>query len=165
MRRLIFTAALIALAGTAQAQTTREASGPGQAIVVQPGGITWGPAPEVLPKGARAAVLEGDPAKAGEFTLRLWMPSGYRIPPHYHPAVEHVSVISGTFWVGMGDRFDESKLTALQPGAFGAIPIGMRHFAATREEVVIQLHGTGPWGLVYVNPADTPKPSRIRSMR
>lgn len=127
------------------------------AIVVSPDAMTWGPAPAVLPAGAKLAVLEGDPSKPGLFTMRLWMPAGYRIPPHYHAADEHVTVISGRFRVGMGDRFDDTKLGTLASGSFGMIPTGMHHFAMAQDETVIQLHGMGPWGLTYVNPADDPR--------
>ncbi|MGH8721118.1 MAG: cupin domain-containing protein, partial [Burkholderiales bacterium] len=95
--------------------------------------------------------------KAGEFTLRLWMPDGYTIPPHYHPRTEHVTVIAGTFLVGMGDRLDPATFGELPTGTFGAIPAGMRHFARAKGEVVVQLHGVGPWGMTYVNPADDPR--------
>ena len=126
-------------------------------IVVMADAVQWGPAPAVLPPGAKVAVLEGDPAKPGVFTMRLQMPDGYRIPPHYHPAMEHVTVISGTFMVGMGDTFDESQMKTLSAGSFGAIPPRMRHYAMAHGETVLQLHGTGPWRLVYVNKADDPR--------
>jgi quercetin dioxygenase-like cupin family protein len=125
--------------------------------VATPSSITWGAAPAVLPPGAKAAVIEGDPGQAGAFTLRLWLPDGYTIPPHFHPVAEHVTVIQGTFMVGMGDQLDASKFAQLPSGTFGLIPPGMKHFARAKGEVVIQLHGTGPWGLIYVNPADDPR--------
>lgn len=127
------------------------------AIIAVPSSITWGPAPAVLPPGARLAVVEGDPAKAGAFTMRLSLPGGYRIPPHFHPVDEHVTVITGTFFVGMGETFDASKATELPTGTFAALAPGVRHFAFTKAETVIQLHGVGPWGLTYVNPADDPR--------
>ena len=89
--------------------------------------------------------------------MRLSMPDGYRIPPHFHPADEHVTVISGKFQVGMGDTFDAAKLSTLPAGTFGMIPAGMHHFARAKGATVLQLHGTGPWKLTYVNPADQPK--------
>jgi hypothetical protein len=85
------------------------ASDKAHAIVATPNVIQWGPAPDVLPPGAQAAVLEGDPAQPGPFTLRLRLPADYRLPPHYHPVTEHVIVLEGTFYVGMGDVFDASK--------------------------------------------------------
>lgn len=135
----------------------QSASAPGaQAIVALPDALEWGPAPAILDAGARMAVIEGNPAEAGEFTLRLRMPAGYRIAPHYHPVTEHVTVLQGTFLVGMGESFDESAMMALPVGTFGAIPAGMRHYALAQDEVIIQLHGVGPWRLIYVDPADRP---------
>jgi quercetin dioxygenase-like cupin family protein len=127
------------------------------AIVVMPDNVQWGPAPASLPAGATASVLEGDPSKPGLFTMRLRMPDGYRIAPHYHPAMEHITVVSGAFKVGMGEAFDEAQMQTLPAGSFGGIPPGMRHYAMAQGETVIQLHGTGPWRLVYVNKADDPR--------
>lgn len=132
-------------------------SGKPHAIVATPNVIQWGPAPDILPQGAQAAVLEGDPSKPGPFTLRLRMPADYRIPPHYHPVTEHVTVLEGTFYVGMGETFDASTATGLPTGTFAALGPGVRHFALTKGQTVIQLHGVGPWGLVYVDPADDPR--------
>ena len=126
--------------------------------ITTPQSTKWGPGPAVPPAGARAAVLDGDPATSGLFTLRLMLPPGYRIPPHFHPADEHVTVISGKLNVGMGDQFDKKKGTVLHSGAFGVIPAGMHHYAWASGRTVIQLHGMGPWKLTYVNPADAPKP-------
>jgi quercetin dioxygenase-like cupin family protein len=134
------------------------AQGP-KAIVVTPDATQWSPAPASLPAGAKLAVLDGDPTKPGLFTMRLSIPDGYRIPPHFHPVDEHVTVISGNFQVGMGDSFDATKLSTLPAGTFGMIPAGMRHFAQAKGATVLQLHGTGPWKLTYVNPADQPKPT------
>ena len=125
--------------------------------ITTPQSTKWGPGPAVLPAGVRAAILDGDPAKSGPFTMRLAFPPGYRIPPHSHPADEHVTVISGNLNVGMGDQFDKKKGTALHAGTFGVIPAGMHHYAWASGRTVIQLHGMGPWKLTYVNPADAPK--------
>lgn len=136
---------------------TAAPSGKPHAIVATPNVIQWGPAPDILPPGAQAAVLEGDPSKPGPFTLRLLLPANYRLPPHYHPVTEHVTVIEGTFFVGMGDTFDASKATELPVGTFAALEPGVRHFALTKGRAIIQLHGVGPWALVYVDPADDPR--------
>jgi quercetin dioxygenase-like cupin family protein len=152
---LLFTGLVIA-GSNAGAQTVP--GGPAQhAVVALPDKIAFGPAPAILPPGAQLAVMEGNPAEAGSYTMRLRAPSGYRIPPHFHPAFEHVTVIRGTFKVGMGDKFDPSKMTALPAGAFAALAPGVRHYAQTEGETVIQLHGTGPWTLTYVNPSDDPR--------
>src|SRR5215471_8895027 len=115
--------------------------------VYTPKEIKWADAPPVLPPGARAVVLEGDPGKEGPFVLRVWMPDGYRILPHTHPKPERVTVISGTFHVGMGEKFDPDKGQAMPAGSFGTRPAGMKHFVWTKGETVIRLHGTGPWSL------------------
>ena len=128
-------------------------------IVALPDQLTWGPAPAVLPPGAKLAVLEGDPTVAGPYTMRLQMPDGYRIPPHFHHATEHVTVVKGTFKVGMGEAFDGSKMTALPTGTFAALEPGVRHFAEAKGVTILQLHGDGPWGLTYVNQADDPRGS------
>ncbi len=151
MHRVTLALALVCCASVATAQDSRSA------VIATPASLKWGPAPSILPAGARLAVLDGDPTKAGAFTMRLMMPPGYRIPPHFHAMDEHVTVISGHLEVGMGDKFDRKGGTTLHAGTFGMIPAGVHHFAWTNGRTVIQLHGTGPWGLQYVNAADTPK--------
>ena len=116
----------------------------------------WKAAPPSLPAGAKLAVIEGNPAEAGPFTMRISLPNGYRIAPHFHPGVEHATVVKGTFRVGMGDKFDSSALTSLPVGAFAAMEPGTHHFAEAQGETIVQLHGIGPWSLTYVNPADDP---------
>lgn len=85
------------------------------------------------------------------------MPDGYRIQPHYHLQFEHVTVVSGTLNLGMGDTFDESKGNTMPAGTFGFLPPHMKHFAWANGETVIQLHGKGPWDIVYVNRKDDPR--------
>jgi hypothetical protein len=119
--------------------------------------IQWKEGPASLPPGAKFAVLEGDPSKEGVFTMRLWLPDGFKIPPHWHPKVEHVTVISGAFNVGMGERFDETATREMPAGTFGYWPAKMRHFAWARGETILQLHGTGPWMITYLNPSDDPR--------
>jgi quercetin dioxygenase-like cupin family protein len=119
--------------------------------------IKWAPGPGSIPPGAEAATLYGDPSKEGLFALRLKLPKGYHIPPHTHPKPEIVTVISGTFRLGMGEKADSSKAQALPAGSFFALSPGMAHFAFADENTVIQLNSTGPWGLNYVNPADDPR--------
>ena len=144
------------LAGSVTAQGT-PGTGVEHAVIVQPDQVSYAPAPPVLPPGAELAILEGKPAEPGPFTMRLRLPDGYRIPPHYHPAIEHVTVLEGTFKVGMGDKFDASAMSPLPTGTFGALQPGTRHFALAQGKTVVQVHGVGPWSLVYVNPADDPR--------
>jgi quercetin dioxygenase-like cupin family protein len=119
--------------------------------------IKWQEGPPSLPKGALIAVLEGDPTKEGPFVFRVKLPDGYRVPPHTHPKTERVTVLSGTFNIGMGDQFDEKSTKALVAGAYGYWPAGMKHFVWVKGETVLQFHGSGPWSIQYVNPDDDPR--------
>ena len=127
-------------------------------IMVQSGHLTWKEGPPSLPKGAKFAVLEGNPSAPEAFTMRLDVPTNYTVPPHWHPAIEHVSVLSGSLYMGLGEEFDPAKATKLEMGGFATMAVGTRHFAFTKDEgAIIQLHGIGPWGITYVNPADDPR--------
>jgi quercetin dioxygenase-like cupin family protein len=119
--------------------------------------IKWVAAPPSLPPGAQAAILEGNPAKPGPFTMRLKLPAGYKIMPHTHPAIEHVTVLSGTLQFGTGETFDAAKTTALAAGSFAIMQTGVKHYVWCKDEVVLQGHSIGPWGITYVNPADDPR--------
>ena len=119
--------------------------------------LKWADGPASLPKGAKVALMEGNPAQEGPFTMRLQLPDGFTIPPHWHPAVEHVTVITGTFNLGMGEKFDMGTSRALSAGSFAFMPAGMRHFAWAKGETVVQVHGMGPWRINYVSPSDDPR--------
>jgi quercetin dioxygenase-like cupin family protein len=148
---------VIGVIGLAGAASTAPAQTMDGHKVVPAQEIKWGPAPPSIPPGAQAAVLDGDPGKEGMFTLRLKLPKGYHIPPHTHPKPEVVTVISGTFRLGMGKTADQSKAQALPAGSFFALSPGMEHYAFADEDTVVQLNSTGPWGLTYVNPKDDPR--------
>ena len=123
--------------------------------VFTPDTIPWGPAPPFLAPGAQFAVLEGDPtASSGDYTVRLKMPDGYRIAPHWHPLRENVTVISGTFKVGMGDIFEKNKMTALPAGSFVFLDPDMHHYAMASGEAVVQVHGMSPLQFNFVNSQD-----------
>lgn len=158
MSRVAFaaTAVVACLAGAAAAQS----AGPAAHRIYTPAEIRWGPAPPSLPTGAQAALLYGDPTKDGLFALRLKLPKGYRIAPHTHPKPEILTVVSGTFKIGMGRTADATKATALPAGGFFAFDPGMEHYASVDEETVVQLNSTGPWTINYVNPADDPRTKR-----
>ena len=89
--------------------------------------------------------------------FRVKVPDGYRIAPHTHPKTERVTVISGTFNIGMGDKFDEKATKAMPAGTYGYWEAGMKHFVWIKGETVAQFHGMGPWSIQYVNPADDPR--------
>jgi quercetin dioxygenase-like cupin family protein len=162
---LLAVAILLPAAAAAQQPTAASAQTPpavgvrqiDRQILVHPARLEWKPAPAALPPGAQVAVLEGDPTKPGLFTMRIRMPGGYRIRPHFHEADEHVTVISGTFVLGMGETWSEGAGSALSAGGYAAMPAGMRHFAITRGRTVVQVHAVGPWKLTYANPADDPR--------
>lgn len=119
-------------------------------------GLQWGDAPPNVPKGAKLAVLEGDPSKPGPFTMRLSMPAGYKVAPHWHSQTENLTVISGTFMVGMGEQVDAKAMKPYKAGAFGSVPAKQPHYAVAKGPTVIQIHGEGPFDLTYVNEKDDP---------
>jgi quercetin dioxygenase-like cupin family protein len=155
MRLIFLTVFLLILAYPAPAQTP-------QAAMPGPAKPVWGPVGPELPKGAEIAVLQGDPAKPALFTVRLKMPQGYILPPHYHDTELHVTVITGEFSAGMGDRVDLPKAAVLRPGDFITVGAKQHHFDAARTAAEVQIYGLGPFSITYVNPQDDPrrKPSR-----
>ena len=152
MHKLLLVAAIALLAGSpAQAKTHAAA-------------LKWMDGPPGLPSGAKFAVVSGDPGKAGAFTIRLKFPNNYKIPPHSHYKTEHVTIISGSMHVGMGDKFDEAAMSTFGTGSFAAIEPGQHHYAMAKNDMMfkgkdttIQLHGEGPWEIKYVNPSDDPR--------
>src|SRR5215472_641118 len=141
-----------ALVFTAGAQTTSS-----EKHAFTPDAIPYGPAPAFMSPGAQLAVIEGNPgASSGDYTVRLKMPDGYRIAPHWHPLRENVTVISGTFKVGMGDSFDVMKMIAFPAGSFAYLDPDMHHYAMASGEVVVQVHGMAPLQINYVDPEDDP---------
>jgi quercetin dioxygenase-like cupin family protein len=136
-------------------KATPKPAGPA-AVIVTPDKIQWGPAPPVFQPGAQFAVLAGNPGKAGPFIIRLKVPDGYKIMPHWHPTTENVTVISGEFRAAMGDKFDESSMATLPAGSVAVMPPHHNHYAMAKGETVVQVHGMGPFKLTYVNPADDP---------
>jgi anti-sigma factor ChrR (cupin superfamily) len=113
--------------------------------------------PPSIPRGAKYAILEGDPNKEGPFVFRVKAPDGYEIPPHTHSKPERITVISGTFNIAMTDKPDKSKGQAMPAGTYGQWPAGMKHYVWTKGETVLQFHGNGPWTIAYVNPEDDPR--------
>lgn len=126
-------------------------------VSVTPSEVKWGPGPASLPKGAELVVLEGDLTKAEPYTFRLKFPDGYRVAPHTHPVNEHITVLQGTLMMGMGRQFDKAATRPLPAGSLFILPQGDAHYVWTRGGTIVQLHGIGPWGITYVNPADDPR--------
>lgn len=129
----------------------------GDATFVNAGTIQWGDAPPSLPKGAKIAVLHGDPGKPGPFTLRLRAPANYMIPPHTHTQTENLTVIAGTLFLGMGEKMDKAHAKPLNPGGFHYLPGQTAHYAFTKSATIVQVHGEGPFDINYLNPADDPQ--------
>jgi hypothetical protein len=144
--------------GTPRGATADKEDGHGKGhVTLTPDKLQWMPNP-ALPPGAKVAVLSGNPTKPGElYALRLQMPDGYKIPPHWHPSDENVTVLAGAMLFGTGERFDASLLKEAPAGSFTRMPSGMRHFAMTKGQTVIQLHGIGPFEIHYVNAGDDPR--------
>lgn len=151
-----FTLVILALASVALTDAAHDEKEMSASLSL-PSEIKWQDGPPSLPKGAKFAVLEGDPSKEGPFVFRVKVPDGYRIPPHTHPKTERVTVISGTFNIGMGEKFDEKATKAMPAGTFGHWPAGMKHFVWVKGETIVQFHGVGPWSIEYMNPKDDPR--------
>ena len=145
----ILSASVLLAATAARAET-------GAYIVATPNDLKWSDIGS-LPPGAKLAVIEGPMSEAVPITARLKLPANYQIPAHWHPGVERVTVLSGSFNYGMGDKLDSQKTTSLGAGSIIIMPPKMSHFGWTSEETILQLNTTGPWGITYVNPADDPR--------
>jgi uncharacterized RmlC-like cupin family protein len=120
------------------------------------GDVKWGPAPPNVPKGAEMAVMAADPSKSEPFVFRLRLPANYEIPAHHHSSAENVTVISGNFHAGMGDKLDKKASKEFAPGGFASLPAKMNHFAWASSATVVQIEAQGPFDIIYVNPADNP---------
>lgn len=125
-------------------------------MMVNPDELKWADVPSA-PPGAKIAVIEGPLNEAVPITFRLKFPADYKLPAHWHPGIEHVTVISGTFNMGTGDKLDPSKTKPLSAGSVAIMQPKTNHFAWTKEETIVQVHGVGPWAINYVNPADDPR--------
>jgi len=154
---LVLSLAAVAAQKKDASKKSTESATSEQHVVLNPADLKWGDAPPGLPPGAKLAVLAGDPNKKGLFTVRLQTPAGYKVPPHTHPTSEHITVISGTFNIGTGDKFDEAAGKEMGAGGYMVMPSGMKHYAWTPAEATIQVQGMGPFVIKYVNPADNPR--------
>jgi hypothetical protein len=153
----IVAAAALTIWSGAQARDDKGHDSDMDHVMVRPDDIKWGPAPTALPAGAKIVVLTGDPSKDGPYVLRVKLPDGYKVPPHWHPTDENVTVLAGTFMAGKGEKFDAHASEALPAGSFVRMPKGMRHFAWAKGETIIQIHGMGPFEINYVNAEDDPR--------
>lgn len=125
-------------------------------VIAGPEALEWGDVASMAP-GAKIAVLEGQLSEAVPFTFRLKLPANFRLAPHIHPAYERVTVLQGTLHFAHGEKYDRGATTPMPVGSFAVMAPGEPMFGYTEEETVIQLHGTGPWGIEYLDPADDPR--------
>jgi quercetin dioxygenase-like cupin family protein len=156
MRRIFLYGAVLMLAVVGAAWGEDAAAPASPHVMTAPSDLKWGDPPPIFEKGASFTVVSGDPSQPGLYVVRLKMPKGYVIAPHWHPTDEHVTVLSGTFALGMGEKFDKKAMTELPVGGYALLPAEMRHYAMAKTEATVQVHGMGPFKLTYVNPADDP---------
>ena len=159
---MLFAVALVPAFALAQAQTATTpqaeqapSAGSGHSMV-KASDTKWGEAPASLPKGAQAVVLYGDPKVAGPFAIRIKAPPGFKVPRHWHPSDEQVTIISGDFTLSMGEAGSAHDGT-FGPGDFVSLPSKMQHEATTKTGVVVQVNSTGPFEINYVDPKDDPR--------
>jgi uncharacterized RmlC-like cupin family protein len=159
--RNVVVAAVVAAGAVTASVTWADSRAKGSGFIsVKASEIKWADAPSVGP-GAKIAVLEGDLKAAAPFTMRLMLPPNLKIGVHTHPAVERVTVLSGTFYFAIGDKYEPAKAAAYELGDGFMVPIGMPMFGyTTKEASIIQIHGVGPWGIHYHDPADAAKKSK-----
>ena len=155
MRRVFLCLATVILMVSASSRETPKMAMPTH-VAMAPAAMQWTDAPAALPPGAKIAVLEGDPGGGGFFVLRMKLPDGYRVMPHWHPTRERVTVISGKFGVGMGDTFDAAKGEVLPAGSFTYLDATMHHYAWAEGDSEIQVDAMGPFVINYVSAADDP---------
>jgi quercetin dioxygenase-like cupin family protein len=149
-------ALLIALAtGLTIAAASRSAAAT-EPVLLDSASIKWGDVPPAFPRGAKMAVLYGDPSKEGLFIVRLKMPANYTVQAHWHPTDESVTVVSGTCSFGMGDKFDAKQLRNFAAGSFVVAPAKHNHFVTSKKGCTVEVAAMGPFAITYVNPADDP---------
>ena len=152
--RLMLTAFASAIAMTSIAVAQDAASG---VVALNPDDMKWAKQSALALPGMEQVNLIGDPSKAGPYTLRLKFPKGFKVAPHTHPDAREVTIISGVFATGYGETFDASKLKVLPAGSFYTEPANVPHYIEIKEDVVLQVSGTGPSGRKYINPQDGAK--------
>ena len=152
MRKSLIAAAMIALSGVAFADEPHQ-----HARELTPADFKFEDNP-AFPKGAQSILIHGDPTKAEFFIIRLKFPPNYVVPVHTHPALESVTVLTGSMGSGMGETLDTSKGKMLEAGSLLILPANHPHYVWTKdEETIIQVAATGPFDIIYVNPEDDPR--------
>jgi len=159
-RRTAVAAVILATAaavGYAQSPPKSAAKPNAHPPMVNASDLKWGPAPAAFNPGAQLAVVDGDPSQTGPFVIRVKFPDGFKVMPHWHPTDEHVTVLSGTLAAGMGEKWDDAAMKTFTAGGFARMPKASPHYVRAKGETIVQVHGTGPFSLTYVNPSDDPR--------
>jgi len=151
----LLVSAIAILAVGAESQDKKESDAAHK--VVHFGDLKWTP----IIKGCDIAVVEGNPDAEGQpFVIRFRCVDGAKVPAHWHPTDEYLTVLKGAFLVGTGETYDESKLQTMNVGNFILMPKEMRHFAMNKGGTIVQIHGTGPFKVNWVNPAEVIPPDK-----
>ncbi len=162
--RLSVAALLLALAtplASAQAAEEAHEGHPGAVTLPDGAAVKWETGPPDLPKGTEISVLAGDPAKPGPFVLRVKFPADTVIAPHTHANAETLTILSGSIYHQHGTTIDKAKGSALKTGGFVFLPEKMPHALWTTDEaVILQVNGTGPFGVDDLDPADDPSKAK-----
>ena len=155
MRKAIYTATI--MCSLLLVSTLPEAGdSPESGLTLTPEQLKWEPNPRVPGLGVARIISKG--TKPGPYVYRVRFPKGRVVQAHSHPDDRTYTVLSGTWYVGWGERFDESKLMALKPGSFYTEPAGVPHFVSTPDgEAIVQITGVGPTTVHYVDPMHAPK--------
>ncbi len=157
MKSLLIAAMTLAITGCAISEDKIDRMNATDMQSFTPETINWKDEP-ILPRGAKSAIILGDPSKAGVFIAWLKFPAKYPIPPHTHPYTELITVLKGKLGNGMGEKFDKSNGEILNAGSSFVLPTGHTHYVwTTDEETIVELIATGPWGITYTNPKDDPR--------
>lgn len=165
---VILLVATAAVVPSAQAPAKKPAAQPAAhpaahaAPMVNASDLKWGPAPPAFNAGAQLAVIDGDPSQPGPFVIRVKFPAGFKVMPHWHPTDENVTVVSGTLVAGMGEKWDDGAMKTFTAGGFARMPKKTPHYVQAKEETIVQVHGTGPFMLTYVNPNDDPRKKKTQ---
>ena len=146
----------VAVLGVGSFAVADEAAMPPHTMLM-PDEIKWGEGPPSLPPGGKMAVMLGDPSKPDMYILRAKLPAGYKIPAHWHPTTENITVLSGVFMMGEGDKLDAATAKAYPAGSIMSMPAKQHHFAMTKKETVIEVSGMGPFAITYLDPATDPR--------
>jgi quercetin dioxygenase-like cupin family protein len=126
--------------------------------IFTPEDVVWQNGPPTLPPGAKFFLVEGHPMKEGPIIMRIMLPAGYIIPAHFHPGAERSTVISGTFNMGTGSKFDKANCKKMPAGSIAVMPAGgIPHYGWASEETIVQVHIDGPLQITYINPGDDPR--------